>query len=138
MTCTKVRQASGSWTLELVPDAPVEITNLVNPQVNAFAHVCILPSRIDVRAVSSFDVFALSIYTGVLYKREARRRISGHHVNSWVGDPNDIGQVINGAANPDTRTFKAWIETWRPPSDAAMVRRRLLAVVEVAKKVLLA
>jgi hypothetical protein len=109
MGCRKVRMAVGEWSQKLRDDTPARITDYLAMDTQAFGHVLYLPTRIDPTVFTAADLYALSIFTGVLYERTNRVEIGGHHAALWLGDPNGAGPTHNEITSY-TRTFKQWLQ----------------------------
>jgi hypothetical protein len=110
MPVTKQLMANGSFTVQLSDNTPGYVRDAVDIDSAAFSHVVVTPAWIDANITSASVLLSQSIYTGVVYANDDALTLSGHHVTSWLGDPNGIGDVNERTPAVLTKSFKQWFD----------------------------
>ena len=107
-------QGAGSWNLELQPNTPQRIRNLMRYDSGTgergwFGHLIVTPCWVPSDSVTSAQLLAMSIYTGVYYGRSsAGSRLRGYGASTWLGT-NDGMSDMTEAAGSFTKTVSNWI-----------------------------
>lgn len=90
---TEVIQSQGSWEVSLSNAAPLSLWS----KLEKFGHLVVLSQYIDPDFVSDADMLAAARYAGPLLKKVIRRdrvTISGAGMVWWLGDPEEISELI--------------------------------------------
>lgn len=122
MSVTEQVEGWGSWSVQLKPETPGAVWEVLNPDVNAFGHVIVTGVRIDPAAVGDSGLLAAARYSGLYRGTRSRGQLSGVGLVAWLGDEDGKGEVFEtdqlgvdptggGAA---TGSFVAWIRDLLP------------------------
>lgn len=112
----EVLMGVGTWELRLDPDrTPASVWAQVDPDVNGYAGVHILPTRIAPTLLTDTNLLTLAIWSGRFLARDGQGGISGDGAAAWLGDHE--GKSPDTAANADgtsgtytDQTFRAWVD----------------------------
>lgn len=105
MSVTEVKQALGTWSVQLKAETPRELLDAI--AASPFGHIAILPGRVD--PVSAGDgLLTSSRFVGVYRHRRATsdgHELSGAGMAFWLGDEDGKGSVLVAAATSLGATF---------------------------------
>lgn len=81
----------GSWSLELVPDTPQDVTLALRE----FGHIVITPNPVaPVSAHTDAELKSIALYAGVLTAKRTPTSLSGPGLGAWMGDGDGKGTVL--------------------------------------------
>lgn len=112
MSVTEVKQAIGSWTLQLKPETPQQILDALT----FFGHIALLPGQVD-PAQYGDNLLSAARYVGVFRFRDADNKfvLKGVGMSAWLGDEDDKGDVFETAVVLNSQTFANSIRALLPP-----------------------
>ena len=115
MSVTEIKQAIGSWTLQLKPSTPRQVLNALT----FFGHIAILPGQVD-PAQYGDNLLTAARYVGVYRNRDAsdKYRLKGSGMAFWLGDADDKGDVFETAVVLTGQSFANSIRALLPPGGA--------------------
>jgi hypothetical protein len=105
VSVTEVKEALGTWSLNLRPETPREILDAIT--ASPFGHIAIVPGQVD--PVGAGDgLLSAARYVGVYRGRAAKNE--GHTLNGagmafWLGDEDGKGAVLVSAVNSASASF---------------------------------
>jgi hypothetical protein len=105
VSVTEVKQALGSWSLQLRDDTPRELLDQIG--ANPFGHIAIVPGKVDPVAAGD-GLLTSARYVGVYRHRRATTdgfELSGAGMAFWLGDEDGKGAVLVAAATSLGATF---------------------------------
>jgi hypothetical protein len=114
VSVTEVKQALGTWSLQLRPETPREILDAI--AANPFGHVAVLPGRIDPAAAGD-GLLSAARYVGVYRHRRATEdghELSGAGMAFWLGDEDGKGAVLTTAVSSASASFSTAVTALIP------------------------
>lgn len=110
---TEAIMAPGAWDLALLQETPKDTRDALD----FFGHIVVTPTRVDPRVLSDTNMLALARYAGVVRHIDAdKTQLSGLGMNSWLGDDQGRGAVIEAVVSKSAGTFAQWISALLPAS----------------------
>jgi hypothetical protein len=108
MSVTKSVMANGSFSVTLRPDTDGTIRTDLDLEQSGFANLIVTPTALTPSDMTPTVLYGRSIFTGPVYSVEDQLTLRGHHAASWLGDPNNIGDVNERTTAVLTKTFLNW------------------------------
>jgi|GEM_PF-6905779 len=106
--------ANGSFDVQLVDGTPQSVTDAADMATKGFSTLIVTPTWTDPTIVTATTLLGRSVFTGVLFGRHDRTRLSGHHATAWAGDPSGIGEITERTSNPMAFNFWTWMRNSVP------------------------
>lgn len=120
MPVTKTLMAVGSWSVNLAPDTPRTLVDVLSS--GYFGHVAIATGRHDPR-VEGDSLLTSARYVGVLTGGTFNSRISGNGpqlsgdgMETWLATPNGVGAVYETPLSFTAATFASVVNALLPSS----------------------
>lgn len=110
---TEILQAQGSWELNLSKAAPLSLWG----QLEQFGHLVVLPQYIDPDHLTDSEILSTARYAGPLLKKvikQDRVTISGAGMVWWLGDPDEISEMIETEVSLDGSTLDNALDNLLP------------------------
>lgn len=102
MPITEQLQDVGSWNLELDPDTPGHVLDLLDIRDRLWATYVHTPHHWRLDELSAADLLGQARYCGVLLGQPRdRRALEGEHIAWWMGLDGDGGHLYSGADDAD-------------------------------------
>lgn len=112
MPVDNVRQALGSWDIDLHPDTPQTTVDLLDLDTYGFSQVVILPAHLPTHAFTDTTGLSLARYTGIYRANNLAARdegepvhIEGAHLSLLLGDEEGKGDNFEGRTHITARRF---------------------------------
>jgi len=112
---TEVLQSQGSWEVTLSRAAPIGLWD----DLEQFGHLVVTSQYIDPGFLDDAAMLAAARYVGPLLKKVIKRdnvSISGAGMVWWLGDPNEISDMIETEVELDSATLEASVDALLPIS----------------------
>lgn len=110
---TEVIQSQGSWEVTLSNAAPISLWS----DLEQFGHIVILSQYIEPTFLDDAAILASARYTGPLLKKVMNRdniSISGAGMVWWLGDPQEISQLIEIEVDLESSTLENALDNLLP------------------------
>lgn len=111
MSVTEIKQALGSWTLQLKPETPQQVLDALT----FFGHIALLPGQIDPVQYGD-NLLTAARYVGVYRNRDASDRfvLKGSGMAFWLGDADDKGDILESLVTISGQSFSNTIRALLP------------------------
>lgn len=108
MPVTKAVMANGSFSVDLARATPTSVTDAADIATKAFSTLIVTPTWLDPSWCSATSIRAQSVFTGVLFGREERTKLTGYHATAWANDPGGIGEITERLSSSTNANFFQW------------------------------
>lgn len=104
---------AGRWSVQLSPDTPRVVMDVLDVRQRGFAHVVVTPTPVPVEGLSDAGMLSLARFTGVFLSQPSDFGLEGAGVAHWLGDTTR-GPFYPGGLTTAAGTFAQWAAVLKP------------------------